>query len=99
MKTEKKFTRENGTQYLIQISFVPDSFRETFEYRVNVWTREKGKRNWNNIPQQLSEYDIRKMSWEEKKEYNYKNSLRFVSEEEIMEAKLELWNKLNPQNV
>ena len=99
MKNEKIFTRENGTQYLIQISFVNDSLRATFEYRVQVWTREKGKRNWNNIPQQLSEYDIRKMSWEEKKEYNYKNSLRFVSEEEIMEAKLEIWNILNPQNV
>lgn len=96
MKNEKIFTRENGTQYLIQISFVHDSFRETFEYMVQVLTREKGKRNWNNIPQQLSEYDIRKMDWEEQKEYHYRNSLRFVSEQEIMEAKIELWNKLNP---
>ena len=97
MKHEKRFTRENGTQYLIQISFFPDSFRETFEYRVQVWTREKGKRNWNNIPHQLSEYDIRKMDWEEQKEYHYKNSLRFVSEKEIMEVKTELWNKLKPE--
>ena len=96
MKKEKIVTRENGAQYLIQVSFISDSFRDTFEYRVQVMTREKGKRNWNNITQQLCEYDIRKMNWEEKKEYNYKNSLRFVSEQEIMEAKNALWNELRP---
>lgn len=96
MTKEKTITRENGIQYLIEISFVHDPYRETFEYRVQVLTREKGKRKWGAIPDQLSEYEIRKMDWEEKKEHNYKNSLRFVSEEEIMEVKIELWNDLKP---
>jgi hypothetical protein len=96
MKHEKLFTRENGIQYLIQISFINDSIMETFEYRTNVLTRAKGKRNWDNIETDIDEWSLRKLTWEQKAAYHYNNSLRFVSESEIMEVKTELWNRLKP---
>lgn len=96
MKHEKIFTRENGIQFLIQVSFISDSFRDTFEYRVQVMTREKGKKIWNNIETDIDSYSLRKLPWDQKAAYHYSNSLRFVSESEIMEVKIALWNKLKP---
>ncbi len=42
-------------------------------------------------------FSIRKRV-KERRAYDIKNNLRYVTKEEIREAKLELWNKLKPQN-
>lgn len=96
MRHEKIIKREDGTRYLLCIDLYIDSFRETVSWTVQVWTKAKGKRNWTDVPDTLYEHTIRRMSLKDQEEHRMKNILRFVTPEEILEAKLELWNKIKP---
>lgn len=41
--------------------------------------------------------EYRRLSMDERREYDNNNNLRFVKKEEIYDAKIELWNLLKPQ--
>ena len=98
MKHEKIVKRENGIQYLICVNFLISSYgRNETKYMVEIYYREKGKRNWLNIDRDIYDHDYRALSMEKREEYDNKNMLRFVSKDEIYDAKIELWNLLKPQ--
>jgi len=97
MKHEKVFKRENGMQYNIVADLYIDSIREVVRYTIQLWCREKGKKNWHLPPDTLHEYQFRSLSMEERESHKNTNILRFVTEEEILSVKLELWNKIKPQ--
>jgi hypothetical protein len=98
MKYEKIIRRENGMQYQICINAYLDSFGlKPMQYKVYVYYREKGKRKWLNIDKDIPDHVYRKLSMDERREYDKKNNLRFVSKDEIYEAKLDLWNLFKPK--
>jgi len=98
MKHEKIVKREDGTQYQICIDIYLDSYRtESMQYRVDVYCRQKGKRKWSNVDREIYDHEYRRLSMDERREYDNKNNLRFVTEQEIYDAKIELWNLLKPQ--
>ena len=83
-------------QYKIVVS-LSISFRETPGWNVSVYYKKKGKRLWNNVDYDIPTWDFRKLSIEERSLYIEKNNLRYVTEDEIFETKMELWNKLKPK--
>jgi hypothetical protein len=98
MTHEKIIKRNSGTQYKIVVAFHVSSYgKEPAKYRVDAWTKEKGKRKWQDLDDTLSDWEFRKLDLIARDEHKCKNMLRFVSEEEIYSAKLELWEKLKPK--
>jgi hypothetical protein len=96
-KHEKIFKREDGTQYKIEVEIIVDRI-DGIEFRHWVTTKEKNKRKWKNIVDKYSDdWELRKLSWEEKQEH-YKNTfLQYVTAEEILNVKLELWKNIQPK--
>ena len=96
MMHEKVINRENGTQYKIRVNAYLDSFRhDTMEYRIDLYYKHKGKRMWHRVECDNYEY-IKLPSMEEKRKFEYNNYLSYVTEEEIYNSKLELWELLKP---
>ncbi|MCK5019630.1 MAG: hypothetical protein KAS32_21405 [Candidatus Peribacteraceae bacterium] len=95
MKHKKIIKRGNGKQFQINVRVY--EFMECFHYGINVVTREKGKRKWNDIPRQIPEWNWRRLSMEDRRRSDDKNTLRFVSLEEIHAAKIEAWESLKPK--
>ena len=98
MRHEKIVKRENGMQYQICVNALIDSYMGgNVNYRVDVFCREKGKRKWLSLPDTLHDFQFRELSMEDREKHKDNNSLRFVTKEEIYDAKIELWNLLKPQ--
>lgn len=96
MKHEKIIKREDGSKVKISISFYSDSFRpESDKYRVAVQTCAKRKRTWINVTNS-DDYSYRCLSMDERSKFAKEKQLEYVSKEEILSAKLELWEKLKP---
>lgn len=96
MNYEEILKREDGTQYKVSVSLRVDSYQEGFEYRIDVWTREKGKRKWMSLPDTLYDYQFRDLSMEDREKHRQENQRRFVSEDEILTAKTSCWMLLKP---
>jgi len=98
MRHEKIVKREDGTQYQICVNAYLDSYRnDAMKYRVDVFYKQKGKRKWLNVDKEIYDHEYSRLSMDERREYDNKNILRFVTKEEIYDAKIELWDLLKPQ--
>lgn len=91
---EKIIKRSDGTRIQIEVK-LNYQFGRDIEYWVRVFKCDAGKRTWRNVIN-TDLYEYRKLSMEERRIYEVKKQLEFVSVEEIKEAKLELWQKLKP---
>ena len=98
MQHSKILKRNNGQQYEITINMYTDSYNHDtgIEWKIMVFQREKGKRKWAKLPDLLCDWEFRSLSMEERRAHILSNTLRFVSKAEILEAKIELWNKIKP---
>lgn len=98
MKYEKIVKRDDGTQYQICINTYLDSYRSVgMQYRVDIYYKQKGKRSWLNVKREIYDHVYRGLSMEKRREYDDINNLRFVTKEEIYDARIECWNLLKPQ--
>ena len=98
MRHEKIVKREDGTQYQICVNAYLGSYRsESMQYRVDVYYKQKGKRKWMNVEKDIYDHEYRRLSMDKRREYDDNNNLRFVTKEEIYDARIELWNLLKPQ--
>lgn len=98
MRHEKIVKRKNGMQYKICVNAHIDSYMGgSMQYRVDVYCKDKGKRKWLSLPDTLHDFQFRALSLEDRADHKSKNNLRFVTKEEIYDAKIELWNLLKPQ--
>lgn len=93
MKHEKIIRREDKSRIKIKVSFFSD-FRGN-SYLCSVLTCPKGKRKFVNAVV-TDDWNRRKLSMNEREVYDHRQQLKYVSEQEILEAKLELWEKLKP---
>jgi hypothetical protein len=94
--------RENGNKVAINVELHIDGYhRNPPEYLVTISTCAKGKRTWIN--QDCSnDYEYRynlKFGSPERKEYEHKFYLQFATEEEIYQAKLNLWESIKPTKI
>ena len=67
------------------------------DYSIFVLCKQKGDSKWCEIEKDIENYEYRSLSPEERNEYNNLNSLRYVTKDEIYDAKIELWNLLKPK--
>lgn len=96
--THEKLIKRDATQYKIVVNLMFTNYLKTqYEYRVDVYYREKGKKSWLPLPDTLHDYQIRSLSPEDREKHRIDNTLRFISAEELLQAKLELWQSIKPQ--
>jgi hypothetical protein len=93
---EKIIKRDDGSKVQIIVSILEDQGGLVYRERVKVCS--KGKRTWVS-PFDNGGHDYRKMSVAEQKAFSREQLLKFVSKEELMQAKLELWEKFKPQEL
>lgn len=65
-------------------------------YEIDVYSRNKNARKWIPVVDR-NDYDYRKMSSAGKATFENEINLTFVSAPEILEAKMELWEKMKPE--
>ena len=98
MRHEKIIKREDGTQYRILVNVsVSYMSSKPVMYDIGVDYRLKGKRSWVQLPDTIYDFQFRSLSMDARRIHTEKNMLRFLSKEEIYEAKLEAWQKLKPE--
>lgn len=93
MKEELILKRTDGTQYKIDVTLAID-FRKTY-WTVELWKKEPGKRTWHNV-HNSDDYRWRRLDSKGRKKAIDELHLQHVSKNELLEAKLKLYNKLKP---
>lgn len=98
MKHEKTIKRESGDQHKIDVDFWVDGYNDNFKmvWTVSVWRKEKRKQKWIHV-HSSDDYMYRRLDADGRRKHELEAFLKHVSTEEILEAKLELWNKLKPE--
>lgn len=96
MKIEKIFNREDGKTVKLEVDVYVSSLNREAVYSVEVSFHERRKRIFHNAlaMNDRTYQDIR--SDEGRAVYKRNKQLLHVTAEEIMSAKLELWEKLKP---
>ena len=97
MKTsyEKIIKREDGSRVKIFVDLFDVRYGE-LAYRTSASTCGKGKRTWYGSFDS-NHYMYRQLSMEDRRTYEHESQLDFVSEDELLQAKTELWEKLKPE--
>jgi len=91
---EKIIKRENGDSYQICINA---SFSNKMDYKINAYYRLKNKRKWTPISRDIPDFQYRKLSLSDRREYYDNNLLRFFTADELYQARMELWESLKPE--
>ncbi len=93
MNHEKLVINEKGDKVRINVSFY-ESNDKAF-YNISLAVCANGKRKFIFI--HIDNWEYRSLSMENRRKYEYEHFLKYVTQEQINEAKLELWHKLSPQ--
>lgn len=94
MYHDKIIKKEDGSSVKITAR-VTITVSGSHNYSVSVRIRSKGKRNWDPVFDS-NKYSFTTMTPSERTLYIKNKQLEHVSEHDIMIAKVELWEKLNP---
>ena len=87
--------RSDGSQVMITTSILVDYSRNV-SWETQVHFRSKRQRNWTSVFS-TDDYEWRKLPTKEAKaEYVHAQKLLFCTEEELYQAKLELWEQIKP---
>jgi len=92
MYHEKLVINKNGDKVNIRVNFW--IYNNKPSYSINLFICKKGKRKFFNLS--FDDYSYRSLSNEDKAIYRYNKIKEYVEEEQILEAKNELWNLLAP---
>lgn len=93
MRHEKIFQRTEGKQVKISVNIFVGSGKT--QYKTNVEWAEKGKRTWTDVTND-NERSFRQLTPEAQEEKKTADKLTLVSEQELLEAKIEAWEKIKP---
>lgn len=94
MKAEKIIKREDGSRVRI-ITSLRDSYSNQPIYESIVHVCGKGKRTWNGTYSD-GDFSFRRLSMDERKVFINEKNLEYVTEQELHDAKLELWESIKP---
>ena len=89
---EKVIKREDGKQVKLRLSLY--MVYDKIVYKCSVYTKDKGKRIFNSV--YTDDYMFRKIPVDEREAFILEKQLLHVTPEEILAAKLELWEKIKP---
>jgi hypothetical protein len=92
MYHEKLVVNENGDKVNIRVHFWLSYDKPS--YSIDLFICKKGKRKFFNLS--FDDYSYRALSMEDRTVYRYNKFKEYVTEEQILEAKNELWNLLSP---
>lgn len=96
MTHELILKRPDGSKVKIIVRFYELS-RNDYRYMVDVLSCEKGKRTFVSVVN-TDDYEYRAQSFPEgREEWAMRKYMEVATKEEILQAKLELWNKLKPE--
>jgi hypothetical protein len=94
MRHEKIVKREDGVELKITASLFVDF--SGIKYCIeNVTIRHKGKRKWDNAISK-DDYSYRRIPFAERPDYELNQYLKFVTMQELNDAKNELWQLIKP---
>jgi len=96
MNHEKIIVKENGDKLKICVSCWIDMLRGC-QYNLSIWTLSKGKRKWKHYSPEDDNYKYRSLTMNQRRDFYLYMANEIAGEENIKEAKLELWNKLKPE--
>ena len=96
MTHQKIFIREDGTKFKIVARLWVETIGDIHNYNISVWECKPKKKKWVNVIN-TDDYRYRNIPMGNRKEYERKLFLAFVTTEEILSTKIELWNKLKPE--
>jgi len=85
--------REDGNKVKITAFFT--TYSSTPKFETNVRTCLKGKRTWVSVLDTDS-FSYRRLDRAERTKHEYQCQLDYVTKEELLEAKLELWQSIKP---
>jgi hypothetical protein len=96
MKTrlEKMIKREDGSRIKIIVEIFNVNYG-SLQYKSSVLHCDKGKRTWRGTFNS-DDYEYRGLSMDDRRKFEYESQLEFVSDQEILQAKIELWESLKP---
>lgn len=100
MKHFKIFKRADGSQIKLKVGLFIDrySFNGETNYEVSVEHKLKGKRLWNGILKKLeNDYTFRRLDKDERLTLINEEILKYVTEDEIYEVKLETHELIKPK--
>lgn len=95
MRHEKIIKRADGSRVKIIVMFYLTEYREGPNYMTEVITCPPGKRTFYGVVDG-DDYRFRAMTMEERAVYAEEQKLKHVSAEELLSAKLELWQLIKP---
>ncbi len=96
MRHDKLIKNPDGSRHKIMVSFhIFTGYDHKFEYRVFVQKCDAGKRTFHAI-QDIDNWEYRKLSLEERAEYDTRRIIEEIGEDNLQAAKLELWQKMKP---
>ncbi len=94
MRHEKTIKREDGSRVRISVELSNPSYEDA-RITSYVCTCKKGKRTWT-LTYNSDDYKYRALSMPERRKYEEQSQLAAVSSAELLETKIELWQKLKP---
>lgn len=96
MKTEKILKREDGSRVKIIVDYYTERYMQKQGYSTLVFTCEKGKRTWKPSFDEDC-YRYRTLSMEDRKVFEEESKFNHVTEEELLDAKMLLWQMMKPE--
>jgi hypothetical protein len=94
MTHEKIFSRPDGTKHKVIVSFYAGFIEKDCKWSVEVLKCEPRKRTWLNVTS--DDYQWRAKSMGDRAKADMDKFLKLVTPEEILQAKVELWEKMKP---
>jgi len=91
---EKIVVRENGDKVLILVNLYVNNIDNGHTYDIDIKVCLKNKRKFVKL--EFDDYLYRMLSMEDRATFRYKEYLKVVSEQELLDAKIELWNLISP---
>jgi hypothetical protein len=96
MRHEKTFIRPDGSKVKITASLDADNISNCdCAYSFAVQTCEPRKRTWKSVTS-TEDYEWRKLDWAGRMVKDIETKLKFVTQAEVQETMLELWEKAKP---
>ena len=94
LRTEKILRRNDGSRVKIVVDLFSIS-RGKVDYRFYVQVCGKGKRTWRDAVN-VDSYLYRTLSMEDRRALNISESMKIISDAELLDAKMELWESFKP---
>jgi hypothetical protein len=95
MKHSKIFTRADGSKVQIEVNLITSWSSSVAEWGISVHTCAPKKRSWYGI-YSGDDYDYRRLDANGRADYILERQMKHCTAAEVLEVKLELWNKIKP---